>query len=509
MHTTSHLSLFRRACLGSVILLAAAGLVAAAGPVKSGASGLVLKRDSQPVTRGPLEASSFSDIVKRVAPSVVKITVQMSARGVSLNQGEDGSPFPGFDDPTLRQFFGNRLPAVPQAPESGLGSGVIVSRDGYIVTNNHVVAEAREVMVTLADGRELRARVVGRDPQTDVALIKVSANDLPAITFASSAKVEVGDRVLAIGNPFGIGETVTTGIVSATGRQAGLGLAYEDFIQTDAAINPGNSGGALVDIEGRLVGINTAILSRSGGFQGVGLAVPADLVGNVVDNLAAHGKVVRGYLGIEIQDLTPALAESFGLKTAGGALISDVQPDRAGARAGLRSGDVITAVDGQPVDSAGHFSLTVGETAPGTRLMLDVVRAGKTERIAVTTMSKPGERDDSDALAAAAGDDQGVLNGVGVADLDADARRQLNLPDRLSGVLVTAVEPGSASARAGLREGDVILEIDRHAVDSAKSAVDLSASATQRRTLLKIWSHKNFSFLVVDETKSDSADGGS
>jgi serine protease Do len=509
MKTTSHSSFIRRASLGSAILLAAAGLVAAVGAAQPAASGLILKRDSQPVNRGSMEASSFSGIVKRVAPSVVKVTVQMRARSVSLNQGGDGFPFPGFDDPALRQFFGNRLQAGPEAPESGLGSGVIVSPDGYIVTNNHVVAEAREVMVTLADGRELRARVVGRDPQTDIAVIKVSANDLPAITFASSAKVEVGDRVLAIGNPFGIGETVTTGIVSATGRQAGLGLAYEDFIQTDAAINPGNSGGALVDVEGRLVGINTAILSRSGGFQGVGLAVPADLVGNVVDNLVAHGKVVRGYLGIGIQDLTPALADSFGLKTVGGALISDVQPDYAGARAGLRSGDVITAVDGQPVDSASHFSLTVGETAPGTRLLLDVVRAGKTERIAVTAMSKPGDRSDNDALAAASGDDQGVLNGVGVTDLDADARHQLNVPERLSGALVTSVDPGSASARAGLREGDVILEIDRHTVDSAKSAVDFSANATQRRTLLKIWSHGNSSFLVVDETKSDPADGGS
>ena len=208
-------------------------------------------------------------------------------------------------DPNLRQFFGNRLPMAPEAPESGLGSGVIISADGYIVTNNHVVDGAKQVTVTLSDGRELTARVVGRDPQTDVAVIKVSAKDLPAITFASSHKVEVGDRVLAIGNPFGIGETVTTGIVSATSRRAGLGLAYEDFIQTDAAINPGNSGGALVDVEGRLVGINTAILSHSGGFQGVGLAVPADLVGSVVDNLVAHGKVVRSYIGVGIQDPDP------------------------------------------------------------------------------------------------------------------------------------------------------------------------------------------------------------
>ena len=295
-------SFARRAAICAACALAAAGLFAAVDSAQPSAHALALKRDEQAVNRGPLESSSFSGVVKRVAPSIVKITVQINAKHVSMN-GADASPFPGMNDPFFRQFFGNRLPVAPDTPETGLGSGVIVSPDGYIVTNNHVVDGAKQVTVTLADGRELQARVVGRDPQTDIAVVKVSAGDLPAITFTSSRKVEVGDRVLAIGNPFGIGETVTTGIVSATGRRAGLGLAYEDFIQTDAAINPGNSGGALVDVEGRLVGINTAILSRSGGFQGVGLAVPADLVGNVVDNLVAHGKVVRGYLGVGIQDL--------------------------------------------------------------------------------------------------------------------------------------------------------------------------------------------------------------
>ena len=438
---------------------------------------------------------------------MVKITVQMHARGVSMNQGADGSPIPGMDNPMFRQFFGNRMPVVPETPESGLGSGVIISADGYIVTNNHVVADAKEVTVTLADGREFPARVVGRDPQTDVAVIKVSAKNLPAITFASSRKVEVGDRVLAIGNPFGIGETVTMGIVSATSRRAGLGLAYEDFIQTDAAINPGNSGGALVDIEGRLVGINTAILSHSGGFQGVGLAIPSDMVGNVAENLVAHGKVVRGYLGIGIQDLTPTLADSFGLKNRGGALITDVQPDSAGARAGLQSGDVVTAIDGQAVDSASGLSLTVGETAPGTQLKLAVLRDGKTQEFNVTTIVKPaGDRRNGEEPAAASGDDQGVLNGVGVGDIDANSRRDLNLPERLSGAVITSVDPGSAAALAGLRSGDVILEINRQSVDSAKKAVDLSASATGKKTLLKLWSHGNTLYVVVDETGFGSSD---
>jgi serine protease Do len=507
MKNLSRSILVRRSAIGAACLLAAAGLFAAVDAAQPAAHALVLKRDDQTVNRGLLESASFSGVVKRVAPSIVKITVQVNAKHASLNGGEDGSPFPGSNDPFFRQFFGNRLPVVPDIPETGLGSGVIVSTDGYIVTNNHVVDGAKQVTVTLTDGRELQARVVGRDPQTDIAVVKVSARELPAVTFASSGKVEVGDRVLAIGNPFGIGETVTTGIVSATGRRAGIGLAYEDFIQTDAAINPGNSGGALVDVEGRLVGINTAILSRSGGFQGVGLAVPADLVGNVVDNLVAHGKVVRGYLGIGIQDLTPTLADSFGLKSRGGALVSDVQPGSPGARAGLRSGDVITALDGKPVDSASRLSLTVGETPPGTRLTLDVLRDGRTEQFTATTVSKPsidGRGGDGQALAPA--DDQGVLNGVGVGDIDAGARRELGLPERLSGSLITSVDPGCASARAGLREGDVILEINRHPVDSAKSAVDLSASATGRKTLVKLWSHGNIVYVVVDETGSGAAD---
>jgi len=507
MNNTSRYSLLRRLSIGAACTLGAAGLFAAVDSALPAASGIVLKRDSQAVNRGPLESSSFSGVVKRVAPSIVKITVQLNARHVSFNRGDDGSQVPGMNDPLFRQFFGNRQPAVPEAPESGLGSGVIVSTDGYIVTNNHVVDGAKQVMVVLSDGRELQATVVGRDPQTDIAVVKVSAKDLPAITFASSRKVEVGDRVLAIGNPFGIGETVTTGIVSATSRRAGIGLAYEDFIQTDAAINPGNSGGALVDVEGRLVGINTAILSRSGGFQGVGLAVPADLVGNVVDSLVAHGKVVRGYLGIGIQDMTPTLADSFGLKSLGGALVTDVQPGGPGAKAGLKSGDVVTAIDGQPVDSASRLSLSVGETAPGTKLTLDVLRDGRTEQFSMTTATKPaGDGRGGDSPAASSSDDQGVLNGVGVGDIDGNARRELNLPERLSGAVITGVDPASASARAGLREGDVILEINRHPVDSAKTAVDLSASATGKKTLVKLWSHGSTVYVVVDETGSAAAD---
>jgi serine protease Do len=507
MNKDSRTTLFRRASVACAFLIATAGLVAAVDVAKPAKSPLVLKEDGVTVNRGPIESASFSGVVKRVAPSIVKITVQMKARNASMESGEGGTLPQGFNDPAFRRFFGGRQPSAPEGPESGLGSGVIVSSDGYIVTNNHVVDGATIVTVTLSDGREFPARVIGRDPQTDVAVIKVAAKDLPAITFAPSRNVEVGDRVLAIGNPFGIGETVTTGIVSATGRRAGLGLKYEDFIQTDAAINPGNSGGALVDVEGRLVGINTAILSHSGGFQGVGLAVPSDLVSNVSETLVAHGKVVRGFIGMGIQDLTPGLADSFGLSGKGGALVSDVQPDTPASKAGLKSGDVITAIDGQSISSAGRLSLTVGEAPPGTRMTLDVLRDGKTDQISVTTIVKPsGDR--------AAGeenqpDDQGVLNGVAVGDIDGNARRELDLPDRLSGAIITAVDPSSASARAGLREGDVILEINRQPVTSAKSAVDLSSGASNKKTLIKLWSHGSTVYVVIDETPQAGADPAS
>jgi len=496
----------RRAALASAFILAAAGLFAAVDTASPGKNSISLNRDDSSVNRGGLETASFAGVVKRVAPSIVKVTVQMRPSQVSFEQGEDGNPLPGLNDPALRQFFGNHMRQAPEAPEAGLGSGVIISRDGYIVTNNHVVDGAKQVTVTLSDGRELTARVVGRDPQTDVAVIKVNAKDLPAITFALSKDVEVGDRVLAIGNPFGIGETVTTGIVSATGRRAGIGLKYEDFIQTDAAINPGNSGGALVDVQGRLVGINTAILSRSGGFQGVGLAVPSDLVGNVAETLVSHGKVVRGYVGIGIQDLTPGLADSFGLSAQGGALISDVQPESPAMKAGLKSGDVVTAVDGQPIASASRLSLSVAETPPGSTLSLDILRNGAPQKVSVTTIVKPsGDRTAGDDESAQ-GADNGVLNGVGVGDIDGNARRELDFPERLSGAIVTSVDPSSASARAGIREGDVILELDRHPVASAKDAVDLSASATSKKTLLKLWSHGNIVYVLVDETGDAPAD---
>src|SRR5712675_613004 len=305
--------------------LALGGAIVAAGSAlafsqKPKAASLNVPVDEKPITRELGGHNSFAPVVQKVTPAVVKITTATRIHNTAYSWPGPGAP-PGMDD-LMRRFFGDendgqmprrnfRGPRMPR--QEGLGSGVVITKDGYILTNNHVVDGADEVKVALSDGREFTAKVIGRDPKSDVAVIKVDAKDLPAVPMADSDKVEVGDVVLAIGNPFGIGQTVTTGIVSATGRGGAIGLDYEDFIQTDAAINPGNSGGPLVDSEGRLVGINTAILSRSGGNQGIGFAIPSNLARDVMQSLVKDGHVTRGFLGVVIQDVTPALAKQFKL----------------------------------------------------------------------------------------------------------------------------------------------------------------------------------------------------
>ncbi len=505
MNTNTSPLFNRRQALWAASALALAGAFAVGAQSQQSADqpAVTIKRDADPVHRGMMELGSFSQVVKNVVPSVVKITTTTKARRAAAN-----TQFPGLDNPAFRQFFGGRVPEIQAPPSSGLGSGVIISADGYIATNNHVIMGADEVLVALDDGRELKAKVVGRDPQTDIAVIKVDAEDLPAITFADSGQIEVGDRVLAIGNPFGIGQTVTTGIVSAKSRRPGLGLDYEDFVQTDAAINPGNSGGALVDIQGRLVGINTAILSRSGGFQGVGLAVPANLVSQVADGLVKHGKVVRGFLGIGTQDITAALAESLELKTRKGALVSEVQPDSPAAKAGLKNGDVIASVNGIAIPDSQTLSLTVGGIAPGTELDLEVIRAGQVERINATAAARPagrGTRGLAEDDLHAGMPDEGVLNGVAVDEITPQVRSQFNLPAQLKGAVISSVVPDSAAARAGLRAGDVILEINRKPVRSVQDAVDLSTNADSKKTLVRVYSRGSQMFVVVDESNADRA----
>jgi serine protease Do len=310
---------------------------------------LQIREDDSPLVRDVKEGTSFGSVVQKVAPSVVKVFVTIKA-------SED--PMSNPDMEFFRRFFGgeglNQLNPGQLRTEHGLGSGVIVSSDGYILTNNHVVNNTREIQVTLNDGRQFTAKVIGTDPQTDVALIKIKAENLPALTLTDSSKVEIGDVVLAIGNPFGIGQTVTKGIVSAKDRTTSSD-GDEDFIQTDAAINPGNSGGALVDTDGRLIGINSAILTRSGGNQGIGFAVPSDLCRWVMDSLVNNGRVERGLLGVTIQNLTPDLAQAFKLNRAAGALVEDVSSGSPPDKAGLKSGDVITQFNGQPIQDASQL----------------------------------------------------------------------------------------------------------------------------------------------------------
>ena len=498
MHSFHRSQIARRLLAAALGLLIGGATWVVADAKRDEKPSVNVKVDAAPLPRAEDTALSLNPIVKRVTPSVVKVVTRERAKEMEVGGGMP------FDDPMFRQFFGpffggrgGQRRILRQPPEMGLGSGIIVSADGYILTNNHVVDDAESVKVTLGDGRELTAKVIGTDKKTDIAVIKVDAHDLPAVTFANSDDVLVGDRVLAVGNPFGIGETVTSGIVSGTGRSGALGLDYEDFIQTDAAINPGNSGGALVDMRGRLIGLNTAILSRSGGFQGIGFAIPANLARHVMDSLVTTGKVVRGFLGVTIQDVTPNLAEQFHLQSPKGAIVSDVTPDSPAAKAGLKSDDVILDYNGKLLKDSRQLKFAVAATTPGSEVKVRLLRDGKEETVSVKVGELPGEKQ---RVAASGGGDNDVLDGVEVSDLDAGARNEFEVPARVHGALVTNVDPGSAAAEAGLAPGDVIQEINHQPVRTADDAVRLTEHAGSRKTLLKLWSHGGTHYLVVDET---------
>jgi serine protease Do len=505
---TRSLNLFSRARIG---LLSGAIVVALSGLAFGRLAGDKQKSPtvSVNVSETPINresngkfTTSFAPVVKKVAQSVVQVNVSTKSKRVQM----PAQQMP-FGDDFLFRFFGgqgpmqggNREYRTPR--QEGLGSGVIISKDGYILTNNHVVDGADDIRVTLSDKREFSAKVIGRDPKTDIAVVKIDAKDLPFVTISDSDKLEVGDLCLAIGNPFGIGQTVTMGIISATGRaNVGVGTAYEDFIQTDAAINPGNSGGALVDAEGRLIGINTAILSRTGGNQGIGFAVPINLARNVMESLITDGKVTRGFLGVSIQDLSPALAEKFEIKNSG-ALITDVQPGGPAEKSGLKNDDVIVEFNGKEITDARHLQLQVADIKPGTTVPAKVMRDGKSQAVKVTVGEQPGSEQvaKNDTKIEKADD---TLNGVTVGNLDPRTARQMNLPTTVKGALVTDVDPDSPAYEAGLRPGTVITEINRSPVRSAEDAVKLTENVKDRKTLLKVWSNGISRYLVVDESKA-------
>jgi serine protease Do len=389
-----------------------------------------------------------------------------------------------------------------------------VSPNGYILTANHVVDGADEIKVAIGDNKDSKkftAKVIGTDPPTDVAVLKIEAKDLPAVTLGDSDQLEVGDIVLAIGNPFGLSRTVTMGIVSALGRH-GYGVngpnGYEDFIQTDAAINRGNSGGALVDAEGRLIGINTWIATSSGGSEGIGFAVPINMARNVMERLISGGKVTRGFLGVVLQDIDASLAKSFDLPNQSGALVSDVSPNTPAEKAGIKSGDVIVEFNGKEVADAHSLQLTVSECAPGSQAIIKLIHDGHARTINVMLVERPkDETNDQNESNNSNPDNEktDMLDGVTVSDLNSQAREQMKIPDEIKGALVTDVDQDSNSAEAGLKQGDVIMEINRQPVGNADDAIKLCNQAKGDRILLRVWHRSDYlsgtRYLTVDNTK--------
>ncbi len=449
------------AVVGTALVASYAGLTMSHA---SGSPGIV--EQHAPAPQPSLPAAGFSDVAKAVTPAVVNIVT-----GGAERVSDSGNP-----RDRMEEFFGSPwgpfgprrhgAPSEPREPRGGgQGSGVIVTPDGYVLTNNHVIAGARTLTVTLPDKREFKGRVIGADPKTDIAVIKIDGHNLPTVTWGDSSKLQVGEYVLAVGNPFGLNSTVTLGIVSALGRGR-MGITqYEDFIQTDAAINPGNSGGALVNTRGELIGINTAIFSQSGGYQGVGFAVPTGMSKPIYESLVKTGKVVRGYLGVGIQDLTPDLAKSFGLTESKGAVVTDVKEDGPADHAGIKQGDVITMYQGTAIDDAISLQRAVTRTAVGNRASVTVMRDGRKTDLSVTVAELPDQT--RVAKAETEGTDH-PLAGLAVQDLDRNTAQELGLKGKTEGVVVMSVEPDSAAERAGIMPGDVIREINRQPVASTK-----------------------------------------
>jgi serine protease Do len=444
--------------------------------------------------KGPSEVvgfpQSFADLAERVKPAVVNISTTTTLR-------IPGSPFRHFFGPDeegpsgdfFRHFFGD----VPdrELREQSLGSGFIIEKDGYIITNNHVVEGADEIKVKLTDGREFMAKVVGRDPKTDLALIKISSifKDLPVISLGDSEKARVGDWVLAFGNPFGLEHTVTQGIISATGRVIGTG-PYDNFIQTDAPINPGNSGGPLVNLKGEVIGINSAILP---GGQGIGFAIPSNLAKTVVSQLKERGKVVRGWIGISIQSVTPDIAKAFGLKEPRGALVGDVAEGGPADKGGIRKGDIILSFDGKEIKNSSALPRVVAETAVGKEVDVGIMRDGRETHVTVRVEEMTEKRIASQLGRAGAG------LGMRVEDITPDIQRRLRLREK-SGVVVVDVAAGSPAGESGIQPGDVIREVDRKPVRSVKEYGDALGKHQRDSALLLLIRRDSQTFYVSVRT---------
>ena len=426
---------------------------------------------SQAATADMLQGEWVADVAQKVIPSVVNIS--------STKIVVDRSPF--YSDPFFRDFFGN----APQQErvQRSLGSGVIISGDGYIITNNHVVGGADKVEVRLSDNRVFQARIIGTDPKSDVAVIKIDTKGLPYLPVGDSSKVRIGTFVLAIGNPFGLGQTVTLGIVSALGR-SGLGITdYENFIQTDAAINPGNSGGALVNMKGELVGINTSILSRSGGNIGIGFAIPADFAISVKNSIVRYGKVVRGWFGVTAQDIDAGIARSLKMSTPKGVIVVDVAKGSPAANSGIKRGDVITAINGKTVPNSISMRFMVSEVLPGTQAKVTVIRNGREIVIPVNSgdLSKAAASGDSFTVG-----DNRFIGGLTAKEIDEGVRDSMNLNDNVSGVIVTDIKRGSNAEGTGLKQGDIILQLGKIEIKTLADFKKAAGSLTGRKLSLSI-----------------------
>jgi len=436
---------------------------------------------------------AFTRVVKDVKPAVVHIAVEST---VSMNR--DYEQF--FNNPFFERFFGPQFrhqdPNQQKRKQQGAGSGFIIDKEGHILTNNHVVENADKITVTLSDNTKVEAELIGADPKSDVALIKIDADhDLPVVEFGNSDTLEVGEWVIAIGNPFGLSQTVTVGIVSATGRSR-VGInEYENFIQTDAAINPGNSGGPLLNIDGQVVGINSALYSRTGGYMGIGFAIPINMAEFIKQQLLDNGKVTRGYLGVGIQDVDESLAESFGLEKAGGVLITDVQDETPAADAGFKSQDIIVTMGGSEIKDTQQLRNRVAETIPGTTVDIQVIRDGKPKDLQVTI----GEQPENFGSIASGGPAANPLEPFGLAlqELTPDIAEQLGYKDR-QGLVISEVAPGSPAAEFGLKPGLLIEEVQKVKVTSLAELGQIMAQAGDAdRVLLRVRSGNNSRYIVL------------
>ena len=445
---------------------------------------------------------AYERIIQATTPSIVYIRTEQVVKA-------DQSPL--FMDPWLRQFFGNQIPQIPRDQrQHALGTGVIFDPTGYIVTNNHVIDKASSIQVMLNDKRMFKAKLVGTDPDIDVAVVKIDGKGLPTIPLGDSDNIHVGYTVMAFGNPFGLNFTVTRGSVSAVGRSEGNIENVQDFIQTDAAINPGNSGGALVDVKGEMIGINTAILSPGGGqgpgggegtagSVGIGFAIPINMAKRAMESLVKTGKVTRGYLGATISPVTQELAQQFKAPDTSGALVQDVAPGSPAAKAGLKPGDVIRKFNGRPVNDSGELLAMVASTNPGTAVTLEVLRNGQPQTENVTLEQRPSNL--SYAGGPSRSPNQGTLRGVTVQNLTADLRKQLGVPAETHGVVVTEVDPGSPAAQY-LQQGDVIMSINRHDVTSVPDFNKLAAEA-KGQTLLRVMRNGQAAFVVIADQSEE------